>query len=301
MARYGLDLQQKNKGNRRTNRKLIIAFICFIIVLGSFSVFWFWHSLDYDFNNVFVQEDESTTIPVTTTEVESVVYDGNYEFLVAVTNDDATKTLFINVVTVDLGEKTIRVVPIDDSIKDSASNKTINRLLVTDGVQSVIKCLNSNYGIIIDRYAVLTENNYKAFFRAMGDIKIKITEKVEFDTADMFLELDRGENVLSPDKTYKYMKYLCKTKKGYDRSKANAEIIVAAFNTFYTAERFASADSTFSRIIDYCSTDISIVDFTDAKDELEYLLPKTSKEKLKVLVSDNITGESTEGIVNEQN
>lgn len=299
MARYGLDLQQKNKGNRRTNRKLIIAFICFVIALGSFSVFWFWHSLDYDFNNVFIQEDESSTIPVSTTQPEEVMYSGKYTFLVAVTNDDGTKTLFFNAITVDLAEKVIRVVPIDGTLKDASTNKTYNKLLVTDGVQSVIGCLNERYGINIDRYAVFTENGYKSFFRTMGDITIKISERVEYDTADMFLELNTGENTLTPDKTYKYMKYLCETKKGYDCARANADIFVAAFTAYYTPRHFASADSIFSKVIDYCSTDISIVDFTNAKDEIEYLLPKTSKEKLKVFVSDNITGESTEDTVYE--
>ena len=45
---------------------------------------------------------------------------------------------------------------------------------------------------------------------------------------------------------------------------------------------------------DYCDTDITIVDFMNAKDELEYLLPKNSKEKLKVFVSDNIKNETLE-------
>lgn len=73
---------------------------------------------------------------------------------------------------------------------------------------------------------------------------------------------------------------------------------MAAFNAYYTADRFNSADNTFSIIIDYCSTDISIVDFTNAKDEMKYLIPKTSKEKLKVFVSDNIRSELT---TDEQN
>ena len=54
---------------------------------------------------------------------------------------------------------------------------------------------------------------------------------------------------------------------------------------FYTAESFVYADSLFSDLINQCDTNISIVDYTNAKDELESLVPKTSKEKLKVFVS----------------
>ena len=299
MARYGLDLDKKNRGNQKRNRNLIIAFICFVILLGTFSMIWFWRSLNYDFNNVFVQDNQTTTAVVTTTEADSVVYNGTYTFLVAVTSDDGKQALFMNAITVNLGEKTIRVVPIDGTIKDKATGKTRDTLLVTNGVKSVVESLNSYYGISIDRYAVLTETGYKSFFRTMGDITLKISQDVEYDTPDMFLELTRGENTLSPDKTHKYMKYLCETNTGYARAKANADIVVAAFSAFYTPERFNSADNTFSIIIDYCTSDISIVDFTGAKDELEYLLPESSEEKLKVFVSDNITGEMTEDLLNE--
>ena len=300
MAKYGLALDKKKRGNRKRTRNLIIAFICFIIALGSFSMIWFWRSLNYDFNNVFVQGDETTTAVVTTTEADSVHYDGTYTFLVAVTSDDGKASMFMNVITVNLGDKTIRVVPIDGGLKDKITNRTYDNLLVTNGVKSVVEALNTQYGISINKYVVLTETGYKSFFRTMGDFTLIISQDVEYDTPDMFLELTRGENTLSPDKIYKYMKYLCETNKGYDRAKANADIIVAAFNAYYTPQRFNSADNTFSIIIDYCTTDISIVDFTGAKDELEYLLPQNSKEKLKVFVSDNITGEMTEDMLNEK-
>ncbi len=288
MAKYSLDLQQSN--NKRTKRKaaLIIAFICFVIILGTVSTLLLWRSYDYDFNNMFIKQDESTTSAPSTTDADSVTYSGNYEFLIAVTSDDKKQVLFFNMVCVDMSEKVIRVIPVDDGITDSVTGKTCSELLVSNGISSTVDFFNSFYGIEIERYVLLTEGGYKSFFRTMGDITIQLEKEVEYDTADMFLELNRGENVLSPDKTYKYMKYICETYDGYERSKLNAEIVVAAFSSFYNVERFNSADSIFSVVIDYCQTNITIVDFTNTKDELQYLLPQTSKEKLKVFVSDNV-------------
>lgn len=294
MAKYGLDLGQKNKDPKKRNIVLICLFLCFVVVLGSVSTLLLWRSLNYDFNNIFVQGDVSTTAEPETTEVDSVVYEGDYYFLVAVTSDDGKESRFFNIISVDLKEKTIRVVPVDGALADSVTGLSCDKLLVTNGVKSVVSFFNKYYGIEINRYVVFTESGYKSFFRTMGDITIKVSENVAYDTADMFLELNKGENVLTPDKTYKYMKYLCETKKGYEKSKANADIAVAAFNAFYNADKFNSADNTFSIIIDYCNTDITIVDFMNAKDELEYLLPKNSKEKLKVFVSDNIKNETLE-------
>ncbi len=300
MARYGLDLQQKNKKNIHRNRALIIAFLCFVILLGVVSTLLMWRSYNYDFNNMFVKADESTTSAPTTTSPDTVSYDGKYEFLVAVTSDDKKQSLFFNIITVDLGEKVIRVVPVDSNIADVNSGKTCAELLVSNGAKETVAFLNRHYGIVIDKYAVLTENGYKSFFRTMGDITLKISQDIKYDTVDMFLELNRGENTLTPDKTYKYMKYLCEALDGYERAKANAEIVVAAFSSFYTAERFNSADNTFSIIIDYCESDISVVDFMNAKDELAYLIPQTSKEKIKVFVSDNLKSEKAEESTDEK-
>lgn len=298
MAKYGLDLSQKNKDPKKRNVLLVCLFLCFVIVLGSVSTLLLWRSLDYDFNNIFVRGDVTTTKVVTTTDVAENEYSGEYVFLVSVTSDDGKQALFHNLICVDLSEKTFRVVPVDGGIADSNTGLTCDELLVQNGVKSLVGFLSKYYSTDINKFVLLTESGYKSFFRAMGDITIKVSKDIAYDTDDMFLELKRGENNLTPDKTYKYMKYLCETLEGYDRAKANAEIVVAAFNAYYTADRFNSADNTFSIIIDYCSTDITIVDFTNAKDELRYLIPKTSKDKLKVFVSDNIRSELT---TDEQN
>ncbi len=290
MARYGLDLQQKNSGNRKRLKIIVVAFLCFSLLLGSVSMLLLWRSLNYDFNNIFVKSDESTTAPPETTLPEQISYSGKHTYLIAVVSDDGKETLFINAVNVDLSQKVIRVVPVDGEIENS-DGVTCSKLLVDSGIKSVVDFLEKHYVTDICRYALLTETQFKSFFRTMGDLIIKINDDVEYDTADMFLELSRGENTLNPDKTYKYMKYLCETEKGYERAKANADIVVAAFKNYCTLERFASCDSIFSVVINYCETDISIVDFTNAKEELEYLMPKTSKETLKVFVSDNIKGE----------
>ncbi len=292
MARYGLDLQQKNRGKRRKTRLLVIAFLCFSLILGSVSMLILWRSLHYDFNNIFVvKSDENTTSAPSTTKSDEVQYSGKYTFLVAVTTDDAKQTLFFNAISVDLSEKVIRVVPVNGELKDKETGLTLYKTLSENGITPVVELLNNYYGVKISRYAVLTETQYKSFFRTMGDLTLKINEDVKYDTADMFLELYRGENTLTPDKTHKYMKYICESKTGYDRAQANAEVVAAAFSNYCTLERFANCDNIFSVIINYCETNISIVDFTEAKDELEYLIPKTANEKLKVFVSDNIKSE----------
>lgn len=292
MADYGFDLRRRTKSKKKKTRAFIIFFICFVIVLGSVSTLWFWRSLNYDFNNIFARDGETTQVVETTTP-DSVTYSGKYSFLIAITSDDGKTSYIFNAVTINLDDKTIRVIPVDGNIVDSASGLTCHELLVSNGISSVVNCLNNYYGIEFSKYIVVTETQYKSIFRAMGDITINIPEEVVYETDDMFLEIPAEQDYsLSPDKTHKYMKYIYETKEGYARSAASAEIIVAAFNAFYTATNCENGENVFSNVINYCTTDISIVDFTEAQDEIKYLLPTNSKDKLKVFVSDNIKADS---------
>lgn len=293
MARYGLDLSQKNRSKKKKKVVFICIFLCFVIVLGSVSTLLLWRSLDYDFNNFFVKADESTSESTAVSEPAELLYDGQYVFCCAVTSDDGKQTYFINLISVDLAEKTIRVVPVDKELVDPETALTCGELLSANGSKALVDFLNSYYSVGISRYAVFTETGYKSFFRYMGDITVEIPEDVAYDTDDMFLELTVGENVLTPDKTYKYMKYLYETKPSYECAELNANIVVASFNSYFNTERFATADTSFSAVVNYCSTDITIVDFTNAKDEIEYLIPKSSKEKLKVFVSDKVKVEES--------
>ncbi len=285
MAKYGFDLQRKNK--KRKTTVLISLFICFVVVLGSVSTFLLWRSLNYDFNNIFVRTDEeSTTTPQTTEKADSIVYEGEALFLVAVTSDDGKHTRFINLIDVNLGDKTIRVIPFDHSAKGKDSKLTFGKILSTKGVKELVSCVENDLNVNIDKFVLLTDTGYKSVFRALGDVTVKVDKDVEYDTPDMFLELKRGENTIAPEKVFKYMKYICETEKGYECSRLNAEVVVSAFEAFYSIEKFNSADALFSKLINYCKSDISIVDYTENKDKIEYLIPKTSKEKLKVYVSE---------------
>ncbi len=285
MAKYGFDLQRKNK--KRKTTALICLFIVFVILLGSVSTFLLWRSLNYDFNNIFVKTDEeSTTSAPTTEKTDGVVLQGEALFLVAVTSDDGKEARFINLVDVNLGEKSIRVIPFDHTEKTTQQKSTYEKILLENGVKELVSAVESDRMVDVDRYLLFTDTGYKSVFRALGDVTVKVNKDVEYDTPDMFLELKRGENTIAPEKVFKYMKYICETEKGYECSRLNGEIIVSAFEAFYNIEKFNNADTLFSKLINYCKTDISIVDYTENKDKIEYLIPKISKEKLKVYVSE---------------
>ena len=296
MANYGLDLQQKKKSKKHRTTVFIICFICFIIVLGSVSTLLWWRSLNYDFNNIFKNTDETETTEVPTTAAENVVYDGNYVFMTAVTSDDAQQIMFVNLISVDLASKTVRVVPVDRAFTDTASGKTCEQLIVQKNYNGAVEAINSKFHTEICRYAVFTESGLKSVFRLFGDLTVKIPQNIEHDTPDMFLELQKGENTLTADQVSKYLKYAYETQSSAKAAETAATVITAAFSCYYNAENNAYAQSFFEDICNICNerggrTNISIVDFANAADEAEYLVPRGTKEKLKVFVSANLTSE----------
>ncbi len=290
MARYGLDLERKNKFDSKRKRTFIILFLCFCLLLGTASTLLLWQSLEYDFNNIFGDDTEESTAPVNEELTEAPVYEGSAVFFLAVTSDDKSTVRFINLISVDLFDKTIRVVPVDANKMLVGGQMTLANAVVKQSREFLITEAEKVLFTEIDRYVILTESNYKTMFNYFGDVEVFLEEEIAYDTEDMFLELKRGKNTLTPEKAYKYMKYVSSTYSGIKASEKNADVIVAAFSAFYTLENDANSEAIFTKIINYCETDISIVDFINVKDKSGSIIPNSNKEKLRVYVAATVTG-----------
>ena len=290
MARYGLDLERKNKFDSKRKRTLIILFVCFCLLLGTASTLILWRSLNYDFNNIFGEVVEESTLLQNEGITEAPVYEGNAVFFLCVTSDDKTAVRFINLISVDLFEKTIRVVPVDANKLLLDNKTTLSNAVIKQSREYLITEAEKVLFTEIDRYVILTETSYKSIFNVFGDVDVFLEEEVAYDTGDMFLELKRGKNTLTPEKAFKYMKYVSTTYSGIKASEKNADIIVAAFSEFYTHENDANSEAIFTKIINYCETDISIVDFINVQDKAGSIIPVSNKEKLRVYVAATVTG-----------
>ncbi|MBQ5883232.1 MAG: hypothetical protein IIW72_01760, partial [Clostridia bacterium] len=257
---------------------------------GTASTLILWRSLNYDFNNIFGEVVEESTLPQNEGITEAPVYEGNAVFFLCVTSDDKTAVRFINLISVDLFEKTIRVVPVDANKLLLDNKTTLSNAVIKQSREYLITEAEKVLFTEIDRYVILTETSYKSIFNVFGDVDVFLEEEVAYDTVDMFLELKRGKNTLTPEKAFKYMKYVSTTYSGIKASEKNADIIVAAFSEFYTHENDANSEAIFTKIINYCETDISIVDFINVQDKAGSIIPVSNKEKLRVYVAATVTG-----------
>lgn len=285
MSRYGLNLNR----NRKSSKKkpiLIIAFLCFTLLLGACSTFLLWRSLDYDFNNFF-KNSETTTAAVTEPETEPQrTFTGEYAFAALVTSDDKSAVYCAQLICVDLESKTVRVVPVD--VLSDFSGQSFAAFAKGASGDEIKRALSNRYSIEVNRYLILTETKYKSVFRILGDITLNVPDDVAYDADNMFLELPRGENVLSSEKVHKYMRYISETFDGKTAAHRHAEICSAAFEAFFTSANYADADNLFARLVNCFDSDITIVDYTNSKEQLGSLVPQSPKEHLKVYVSETV-------------
>ena len=69
----------------------------------------------------------------------------------------------------------------------------------------------------------------------------------------------------------------------------NKGLNTITLDTLYASGiQLAEEQCTFEELINYCKTDITIVDFTKAKPAIEYLVPQSSKLTLKAFVSKSV-------------
>lgn len=291
MAHYGFNLDRTRKKSKR-KVVLIISFACFAVLLGAFSTFLLWRSLDYDFNNFIKNEQVSTTVPETVPPETAPAYSGEYAFCTAVVSDDKTEVFSVELICIDLEKRTVRIVPIDTQSRSGTG--TVADLIVTGSGSEIKTVLGAMYDININRYVILTQSRFKSVFRVLGELTINISDDISFDNDEMFLELPEGENRLDHEKVGKYLRYINYACEPEEAARKNAEITVAAFNSYYNADNYRNADALFEKLINYCESDITIVDFTNSLPAAGSLVPASSKEHLKVYISDKVREQSYE-------
>lgn len=297
--RYGLDLQRKNMGSRRKKTLLIVAFVCFLVLLSAASLFMLWRSLNYDFSNIYktAKTTAASEQGTTTTEPARQSYSGTADFLLVMTSDDGKAVRAMCLVDVDLGARILRIVPVAKNAGDPInSGATLEETFLQKGVSRLEESVGKLCSVKVDRYAVLTDSGCRFLFVKFGDLTVNLPEKVEYDTSDLFLELKSGDNDLTPEKAYKYYRYLCDHFSGKEAAERVADLVCSAFSAYYTPENVQNGSALFTYAVNHCTTDISIVDYTNAIPKIKSLLP-SGNEKLKVLVSEKTA--ASEGTTDE--
>ena len=245
----------------------VIAFVCFSIVLSAVSLLMLWRSYDYDFGNIVKTPQTSqtdTTAPVT----QPVQLTGSASILLVHTSEDSKQLRAVNAVMVELSSGTIKIVPFTADTK-TAGGETLEESFLASGMKGLTAAVSSIDGCVCDKYVNITDSALINIIKYLGDLQYTLSSPVSYVTEELAIELPAGEQLLSPETVLKLVKYNNAVYSSEEASQRNAVLLAAAVNKYYTADIAGKSTELYTQLINYVQSDISVVDFQNARARLE--------------------------------
>lgn len=235
-------------------RAFIVAFIAFVLVLGSISTLIFMKSVNFDLQNLLKSPDDTrTTEESTTTEIQSVAIRDAAVLLVCC--DTNNRLSLLSLVRADSAQNRIAVCALDTETVPATAQNTFQTVYEKNGMAGLKNAVSSAYGIQIDRYVKLSEANLKKAISAIGDISVEIPAPISYRGADFSLYLDSGVQMLTGDLFVKFVSYT--DLDGQNRT--TAALVQATLQSLSGT----ACEKQFNTLFNLSDSDFSVVDLTD--------------------------------------
>lgn len=258
------DIFSKPKKEKKRNpnfKYFVIAFSLFIVILSVCSVFLFMRSLDFDLGNLVDRsttgaEENTETVTVPDFSVAELTGSSNILFLVT---DDSNNADFGFIISTDYSAKTMTVRSFDAKtvLTDGKTYRGIFDELFISGLKSR---LESDFSVSFDKYVTLSSSQLKKIVSSFGGVTVNVPEKVNYRSPEFNLYLEAGKQKISDEYVYRYL--MIST--GAERSRIVCDII----NSILTSEFAEKSDELFKIFVNNCDTDISVIDYSNAKDRI---------------------------------
>lgn len=235
-------------------RAFIVAFIAFVLVLGSISTLIFMKSVNFDLQNLLKSPDDTrTTEESTTTEIQSVAIRDAAVLLVCC--DTNNRLSLLSLVRADTAQNRIAVCALDTETVPATAQNTFQTVYEKNGMAGLKNAVSSAYGIQIDRYVKLSEANLKKAISAIGDISVEIPAPISYRGADFSLYLDSGVQTLTGDLFVKFVSYTDLD----GQNRATAALVQATLQSLSGT----ACEKQFNTLFNLSDSDFSVVDLTD--------------------------------------
>lgn len=235
-------------------RAFIVAFIAFVLVLGSISTLIFMKSVNFDLQNLLKSPDDTrTTEEPTTTKIQPVAIRDAAVLLVCC--DTNNRLSLLSLVRADSAQNRIAVCALDTETVLATAQNTFQTVYEKNGMAGLKNAVSSAYGIQIDRYVKLSEANLKKAISAIGDISVEIPAPISYRGADFSLYLDSGVQMLTGDLFVKFVSYTDLD----GQNRATAALVQATLQSLSGT----ACEKQFNTLFNLSDSDFSVVDLTD--------------------------------------
>lgn len=252
--KHKLHFTSEKQEKTKRFRAFIVAFISFVLVLGSISTLIFMKSVNFDLQNLLKSPDDTrTTEEPTTTKIQPVAIRDAAVLLVCC--DTNNRLSLLSLVRADSTQNRIAVCALDTETVPTTAQNTFQTVYEKNGMAGLKNAVSSAYGIQIDRYVKLSEANLKKAISAIGDISVEIPAPISYRGTDFSLYLDSGVQTLTGDLFVKFVSYTDLD----GQNRATAALVQATLQSLSGT----ACEKQFNTLFNLSDSDFSVVDLTD--------------------------------------
>lgn len=239
------------KDNGKTLKYFILAFSLFIVILGVCSAFLFLNSIDFNFDNLINATTSDTT--VSENDDEQLLYSvkdlkGKSCLLFICLNSDNSYA-FSAAVETDYGNKTMLV-----------SSYDLKNVYDNGGVDAIKESLLSQK-LSVDKYVIFDYDELNEFLTVFDAFEINVKSDIDYKSSAFNLNLNAGKQSVSADYLVKYLQIVDIAEK--------SNVVCSVINTVLKPQYTEKSDKLFKTFVNLFETDISIIDYSNAIDNIK--------------------------------
>lgn len=173
---------------------------------------------------------------------------------------------------------------------DNLNNSfTVSCVTTPDGADpakplELMELAEKAYGIKLDRYVMITRDQFKSFSQALGGYEVNLKNRIDYTGKDFTLSLPAGKRTLYGDLFFNYVRFTGLGGTAHEREK-QAELLADYIRQRINKDTVENADEIFSGMFNTCTTNINISDFNRYQPTFKAAVEK--KLKISVLKLEN--------------
>lgn len=253
-----LNFASERQTRAKRLRAFIISFAAFILVLGSVSILVFMKSLDFNLDNLIRSPEDSTEQSTDSTQTPTIAATPVNAVTLFVCYGSDDELLQLSLVCTSMEDNEIMVAALDPSatVSVDGSTDTLQGWFQKTGINGLVKAVETNTQVHIDRFIKQSESNLKKVITKVGDITVDIPQPISYRGTDFSLFLESGQQKLTGDLFIKYLQYAGTA----EQANAVCALVRQTLQTF-TEENLATM---FNYIFNLSESSFSVMDYADA-------------------------------------
>lgn len=259
----------ERKHGEKKNRKAVAIFIAAVVFIFAGSLVYSLWQNDFNLKVTLGGEEETSAVSGEDEEFITESVDKNYLFFCC--DSDKTEIRFMWLVNVQLPERIMKIKSVSPymTVNYSGETVTLSSVFASAGEIAMKEAAEKVLNVKVDGYLGSTPENFKQMINYFGSVTVTVEEKIEYKGEFNLILMD-GNIGMKGDTLYRYLCY--QGTMGDKGLEERAETLKEIFEAVLKEKYIEREDKIFAKISNALMTDISIVEFSQARENVELIL-----------------------------